>query len=169
MRRRRLIGSTVRTSWPSTLMWPASASISRLASRKSVVLPEPEPPTTASNSPSATSSETSSTARTGAPPRPPAKLLPTWANAIRGGLGIERDLNSCLPGSGRAKHHLLPRPCSLRRELWSVLEAEVLKGYARSGFGRSCLAPGTGPVTLGCQTKDDREMSWFYVVRFWPQ
>ena len=45
-------------------MLPLSASISRLASRSSVVLPEPEPPTMARNSPSATSSETSSTATT---------------------------------------------------------------------------------------------------------
>ena len=52
-----------RTSSPSTVMVPLSASISRLASRSSVVLPEPEPPTMARNSPSATSSETSSTGR----------------------------------------------------------------------------------------------------------
>ena len=64
MRRRSRIGSAARTSSPSTVMLPLSASISRLASRSSVVLPEPEPPTMARNSPSATSSETSSTART---------------------------------------------------------------------------------------------------------
>ena len=54
-------------------MLPLSASISRLASRSSVVLPEPEPPTMAKNSPSATSSETSSTATT----RPPSNVLAT--------------------------------------------------------------------------------------------
>ena len=57
---------------------PESASISRLASRNSVVLPEPDLPTMARNSPSATSSETSSTATTPAVPWP-AKLLPTCA------------------------------------------------------------------------------------------
>ena len=85
------IGSSLRTSSPSTVTWPVSASISRLASRNSVVLPEPEPPTMARNSPSATSSETSSTASTGlAAPRPP-KLLPTCANAIRGRVGFAFD------------------------------------------------------------------------------
>src|SRR5438445_404520 len=70
MRRRKATGSTVRTFSPSTLMLPLSASISRLASRSSVVLPEPEPPTMARNSPSATSSDTSSTAKTRSTPRP---------------------------------------------------------------------------------------------------
>src|ERR1700730_13334943 len=84
MRRRNCTGSAARTSWLSLVMLPWSASISRLASRSSVVLPEPEPPTMARNSPSATSSETSSTALT----RPPSKLLPTCANAIRGAVCI---------------------------------------------------------------------------------
>src|ERR1700756_2889913 len=82
MRRRSRMGSAVRTSSPSTMMWPLSASMSRFVSRNSVVLPEPEPPTMARNSPSATSSETLSTAFT------PPKLLPTCANAIRGGTAV---------------------------------------------------------------------------------
>src|ERR1700754_2804806 len=84
MRRRSRIGSTALTSSPSTRTLPLSASISRFASRNSVVLPEPEPPTMARNSPSATSSVTSSTALT----RPPSKLLPTCAKAIRGGPAV---------------------------------------------------------------------------------
>src|SRR5437763_1554399 len=44
MRRRKRIGSAALISSPSTLIRPPSASISRLASRSSVVLPEPEPP-----------------------------------------------------------------------------------------------------------------------------
>src|SRR2546421_237067 len=63
---------------------PLAGSISRSASRSSVVLPEPEPPTMARNSPSATSIVRSSTALT----RPPSKLLPTCANAIRGGAAV---------------------------------------------------------------------------------
>src|SRR3984957_12273989 len=84
MRRRSRMRSAVRTAWPSTVMRPVSASISRFVSRSSVVLPEPEPPTMARNSPSATSSETSSTALT----PPPSKLLPTCANAISGGTAV---------------------------------------------------------------------------------
>src|ERR1700686_4046915 len=100
MRRRNDTGSTARTSSPSTVIVPASASISRFASRNSVVLPEPEPPTIARNSPAATSSETSSTALT----RPPSKLLPTCEKAIRGGDGIQSSLVIAaltLPGRGR--------------------------------------------------------------------
>src|SRR6202790_4427492 len=105
MRRRNGIGSTDRTSSPSTVIVPASASISRFASRNSVVLPEPEPPTMARNSPPATSSETSSTALT----RPPSKLLPTWEKTIGGGFGILRDHGTffTLPwrgGSGMLHH-----------------------------------------------------------------
>src|SRR5258706_2687329 len=82
-------------------MWPSSASISRLASRNSVVLPEPEPPTMARNSLPATSIETSSTALT----RPPSKLLPTCANAIRGVVGIrERPQLLPSPGGGGSAH-----------------------------------------------------------------
>ena len=62
-------------------MVPPSASISRLASRSSVVLPEPEPPTMARNSPSATSSDTSSTALSAA-----VKLLLTWSHSAIIGL-----------------------------------------------------------------------------------
>src|SRR6185437_6175905 len=88
MRRRSCTVSTARTSSPSMAMLPRSASISRLARRSSVVLPEPEPPTMARNCPSATSSETSSTASTGFAPRPPSKCLLTCANAINGGSAV---------------------------------------------------------------------------------
>jgi hypothetical protein len=75
MLRRRAIGLAVVTSVPSTLIVPSSASISLLARRSSVVLPDPEPPTMQRNSPSAMSSDTSLKAFT----RPPSKVLATCA------------------------------------------------------------------------------------------
>src|SRR5947209_19073199 len=80
MRRRSATGSSARTSSPSIRITPLSASISRLTRRSNVVLPEPEPPTIARNSRSATSSVTSSTALS----RPPSKLLPTCSQPIDG-------------------------------------------------------------------------------------
>src|SRR3984957_9677666 len=108
MRRRSRMGSAVRTAWPSTVMRPVSASISRFVSRSSVVLPEPEPPTMARNPPPATPGETSSTALT----PPPSKLLPTCANAIRGGTAvIVQDYHTApkrpsQPGAGRSPYRL---------------------------------------------------------------
>src|SRR3984957_20488648 len=84
MLRRKATGSGARTSSPSMVMCPSSASIRRLVSRSSAVLPEPEPPTLARNSPLSTVNETSSTAFT----RPPSKLLPTWSKTIRAATSV---------------------------------------------------------------------------------
>src|SRR6202048_4769456 len=127
MRRRNETGSTARASSPSIVMLPRSASISRFASRSSVVLPEPEPPTMARNSPAATSSETSSTARTGIAPRPPSKFLRTCANAIRGGVGIRRPRRCGSYPPWRVKHPLARRSASLN------LSAQAAKASSRRG------------------------------------
>src|SRR5581483_802758 len=100
MRRRNETGSAARTSSPSMVMRPRSVSIRRLASRSSVVLPEPDEPTMARNSPAATASETSSTAKTDLAPRPPSKLLATWSKVINAASGIYSTLFN-LPWRGR--------------------------------------------------------------------
>src|SRR5258707_759400 len=69
------------------------------------------------NSPSATSSETSSTALT----RPPSKLLPTCAKAIRGALCIEFVSYPPLEGESR-------RPCNVRRGGGKVSPCERCPG-----------------------------------------
>ncbi len=128
MRRRNRTGSTALTSSPSTVMLPESASISRFASRSSVVLPEPEPPTMARNSPSATASVTSSTALT----RPPSKLLPTCANAILGGAAvISRDYHTAIGQPSRRDTCLSPLSVELSgRGRYSVLHNNAYRGNA---------------------------------------
>ena len=62
MWRRRAGGGTLATSSPSTSTVPAVGSIKRLIILSVVVLPQPEPPSSTSSSPSATVSERPSTA-----------------------------------------------------------------------------------------------------------
>src|SRR6266516_1216982 len=62
MRRRRAIGFSVSTFLPSITISPDVGSIRRLTMRKSVVLPEPEVPTSIQVLPSGTSNVTASTA-----------------------------------------------------------------------------------------------------------
>src|SRR5579859_864494 len=120
MRRRRPTGSAARTSSPSIVMRPVSASISRLASRSSVVLPEPELPTMARNSQAPTSSETSSTALT----RPSSKLLPTWSKTIRAATSVCGDASRC----GRFKAPTIQLP---RRRLALNLSFEGAKAFQK--------------------------------------
>src|SRR3954469_14049719 len=77
MRRRSIIGSVAVVSSPPTVRVPCDGSDSRLISRSRVVLPDPDGPTIAMNSPAATSSENSTSAG-----RPSPKVLLTALNEI---------------------------------------------------------------------------------------
>jgi hypothetical protein len=63
MRRRSASGGPARMSWPSSRIWPLSHSSSRLISRSSVDLPEPDAPISAVMRPGSMRSDTPSTAR----------------------------------------------------------------------------------------------------------